>query len=1201
MSGGGAARLSSPLREELKDRPAEVLIDPATPGDVAAVAALVAGEPRRALTLLAALPADQAEAPEVQALQALAARMDANWFPGGTGALLGDDDVAPPSFVMPATGDPAREILLRLLGELLPSLPSLRTIVQQSVRADPAVGRAAVTALTGDVRSLLQLAHGAGRLPVAAFCSLALADLFRLGGAGEEAARYRAWAAVAYEAAGDRVGPALTLLQEADWLLTPSSSPEVLGFDLGNLEWRRLLPDAAAAAAARRCLDEARTRFREAGAPRGEASVDLREAFLALTGDDPHRAGEPLHSAEQRLLDAGDGAGVQHARVLATLAAVAGGRLSAARPGPTLELAAWAETVGSRSFAFGLGRLVHATGKAWRTEGEVERARVTLSLAVDLALAFGTQAAQTEALHDLAELFATLNSRGPAIATFERALAEHLARVGGLDAPGPIEAIRWMGAANLLVGLFREHVGERDPDGIERSATRARQLLARAPDPPATAARLAAAEATGVDLGELRRWNDELSALAAARYVPGTGRKPAADFEARALGLTADALIRIVQDARVLVPQYRGRKARLAGRDTAAQAEFVRALGAARALGPAGRLSEVLVLGTMRDLDAARVVLSDYLDATPGLDPGSVIDLHVGLGDFAAAARVLAATGVPADGAGDWRELVRRGEIAVETNDLATAEPLLRDGVGGFEAWFARLHRDAFRVSVSDDATVRQLYVLSARVALARDRLDESFALGDRLRSLALGDLLRQAAALSGAPPDRSASVLAWSQASAEWTGAYDVLAATAGAGATAEEIAAAQEGLDLSQRRLEDAEARLERAAPELLVGRVSRSLPASPSLDQVRALLPEDTLLVEYLVGADDLVVWAADRFGGEGRWYRLDSRELAGRVRRFHDACANRPGGQVGQDDPTCLAGWLLEPVADRLGDHRRVVVVPSGSLHLLPFHALPLDGEPLGGTHVLSYLPAASLLPYVAGRSRPRLDAGALVVGDPAFAAARRLRRLPGAGVEARAIAAQLATGALTDVDATEPLVRGGIEGRSLVHLATHGLISDLAPTRSAIALAGMDELTVAELMGLAIEADLVVLSACDTGRGEITVGGDVIGLVRGLLAAGARNAVVSLWPVDDEAGCLLMNDMYARLAGGAGTAEALHGAQAAMRATDASSRAAAYRSLADRLEQPGAPAGRRARDAGDDDVPSDHDRAYWWAPFIHVGL
>jgi len=84
------------------------------------------------------------------------------------------------------------------------------------------------------------------------------------------------------------------------------------------------------------------------------------------------------------------------------------------------------------------------------------------------------------------------------------------------------------------------------------------------------------------------------------------------------------------------------------------------------------------------------------------------------------------------------------------------------------------------------------------------------------------------------------------------------------------------------------------------------------------------------------------------------------------------------------------------------------------------------------------------------------------------------------------------------------VRAALAARSpVVHLATHGLLDEDAPYLSSLALSGGDELTVAELLGLGLDADVAILSACDSGRGEVTLGGDVVGLARGLLAAGAR--------------------------------------------------------------------------------------------------
>jgi CHAT domain-containing protein len=128
---------------------------------------------------------------------------------------------------------------------------------------------------------------------------------------------------------------------------------------------------------------------------------------------------------------------------------------------------------------------------------------------------------------------------------------------------------------------------------------------------------------------------------------------------------------------------------------------------------------------------------------------------------------------------------------------------------------------------------------------------------------------------------------------------------------------------------------------------------------------------------------------------------------------------------------------------------------------------------------------------------------------------------------------------------------------LVHLAAHGRLDPVAPSDSSIVLAGGDELTVSDLVGLRIDAELAVLSACDSGRGAASLGGDVVGLARGLIAAGARRSVVSLWPVDDAPACVTMSLLHERLAAGLPAAAALHESQATVRGLSGAELAARY--------------------------------------------
>ncbi|MEO1593022.1 MAG: CHAT domain-containing protein, partial [Cyanobacteria bacterium J06632_22] len=124
-------------------------------------------------------------------------------------------------------------------------------------------------------------------------------------------------------------------------------------------------------------------------------------------------------------------------------------------------------------------------------------------------------------------------------------------------------------------------------------------------------------------------------------------------------------------------------------------------------------------------------------------------------------------------------------------------------------------------------------------------------------------------------------------------------------------------------------------------------------------------------------------------------------------------------------------------------------------------------------------------------------------------------------------------------ATETVVRSRLRNASIIHLATHGLLDEQQALQSAIALTpeasatpGVDSpndglLTAGEIMALELTADLVVLSACNTGRGRIT-GDGVMGLSRAFLAAGTETLVASLWAVPDQSTAALMTSFYQQL-------------------------------------------------------------------------
>jgi tetratricopeptide (TPR) repeat protein len=229
---------------------------------------------------------------------------------------------------------------------------------------------------------------------------------------------------------------------------------------------------------------------------------------------------------------------------------------------------------------------------------------------------------------------------------------------------------------------------------------------------------------------------------------------------------------------------------------------------------------------------------------------------------------------------------------------------------------------------------------------------------------------------------------------------------------------------------------------------------------------------------------------------------------------------------------------------------LVIVPHGVLHQLPFAAL-LDagGEPLVARYALSYLPSASVLPFLAGKQSP-FAGRALVLGAPATDA--RLPALPGAAREAREVAALWGTEAWLGTDATESRLYD-LGGRvDLVHVAAHALVDQRSSSFSRIALAADatrdGNLELRELLaGVDLAGvNLVVLSACDTALGRRSAGDEVMSLARAILYAGSPAVLSTLWRLDDEAAVELVRSFYQGLRRGTSAAESLRQAQLAVR-------------------------------------------------------
>lgn len=293
------------------------------------------------------------------------------------------------------------------------------------------------------------------------------------------------------------------------------------------------------------------------------------------------------------------------------------------------------------------------------------------------------------------------------------------------------------------------------------------------------------------------------------------------------------------------------------------------------------------------------------------------------------------------------------------------------------------------------------------------------------------------------------------------------------------------------------------------------------------------------------------------------------------------ANQPQAQTSFDNPGLqkLHQILIQPIADLLPNNPAtpVIFIPQEALFSVPFPALQdSTGKYLIEKHTVLTAPAIQVLDLtykqrqkqIASVPKSKLEdstvsthlltGAALVVGNPTMPKVvfnpgkppEQLLSLPGAEEEAKEVAELLHTGAIIGPDATKANVVQQLPGARIIHLATHGLLEygqhngfflRGLEVPGAIALAPFEKddglLTATEIMQFKLTAELVVLSACNTGQGHIT-GDGVVGLSRAWIAAGVPSVIVSLWTVPDDATAILMTEFYINLQENPDKAQAL---------------------------------------------------------------
>jgi CHAT domain-containing protein len=338
----------------------------------------------------------------------------------------------------------------------------------------------------------------------------------------------------------------------------------------------------------------------------------------------------------------------------------------------------------------------------------------------------------------------------------------------------------------------------------------------------------------------------------------------------------------------------------------------------------------------------------------------------------------------------------------------------------------------------------------------------------------------------------------------------------------------------------------------------------PAIASLGTIREFLPADAAIVEYftvkdrfvaaILSADTLEIVPVTPVSRVASLLRMVQFQMSKfrlgseYMKSFANSLLGAVESHLGQ-----LYQELVSPFRDRLRA-RHLVLVPHGMLHYVPFHALHDGQQYLIDSFTISYAPSSSVFAHCQRKS-PVATRSSLIMGVPD-------ERAPLILDEVQAVSKALPkAGLMVGAAANHAALREKGQHCKYLHLATHGNFRQDNPMFSGIRL-GDAYLNLYDLYQLKLDAELVTLSGCSTGMNAVSPGDELLGLIRGLLYAGAHSLLLTLWDVHDQSTAAFMSRFYLRLAAGERKAPAL---QSAMK-----------------------------------DLRYEYPHPYYWAPFILIG-
>ncbi len=483
----------------------------------------------------------------------------------------------------------------------------------------------------------------------------------------------------------------------------------------------------------------------------------------------------------------------------------------------------------------------------------------------------------------------------------------------------------------------------------------------------------------------------------------------------------------------------------------------------------------------------------------------------------------------------EWRALQGLATLARQSGDRPEAIRILGQAIEVVERM-----RASIRVEELQDgflADKQGLYEEMILLLLDEAKPREAFEFNERARGRSFIDLLGNQRLDVGRPED--AQLLERDRTTRAELDRLKVRLAAATDDATRKEIQGRVEALNAE---LADLLLKIRLQNPAL-----SAFVTVEPlNLEELFKLLGSDVALVEYFLAEKETIVWIV-------RDGHLDVVRIPeNRAKLTEDVTNYRRRIQAIEDVSELsldLHRRLIAPIEPYLAGAPRLAIVPHAALHYCSFASLSDGRTNLIDRYPIFYLPSASVYRYTEARRKDTKNLRVLAIGNPDLGNPNL--DLPFAQKEAeRLVWSFPEVTVLTGERATRSWVEENASQYGVIHLASHGEFESLNPLYSALLLAPDKEysdgrLTVRDIFRLTINADLVTLSACESGLARVNTGDDLVGLNRAFIYAGTHSIVTSLWRVDDIATAVMVKHFYRNYAD-VDKAEALRRAQAQVR-------------------------------------------------------